>query len=95
MARRPTHVADACAAIAFLKGEAGCDVLTRILEDGASSVAIHAVNLCEVYYDFLRSDGQGAADIAHDALASVLTILDHGDFDPVDRAGIIQILWVR
>lgn len=141
MARRPTHIADACAAIAFLKGEEGCDALAQIFQDGANSVAIHAVNLCEVYYDFLRSDGQGAADMAHDALTSVLTVLndgngnflkrvarwkvgracegqtlgiadafaaaaaeeyactlitlDHGDFDSVDQAGTIQILWIR
>src|SRR5579864_7648625 len=80
MAARPTHIVDACAGIAYLKAEAGHTSLTNILADGRNSVAMHAVNLCEVYYDFLRSDGQGAADTAHGTLTAVLTVLnDTGD----------------
>src|SRR5882672_9116652 len=76
MAARPTHIMDACAGIAYLKGEAGQADLTQILMDGRNSVAMHAVNLCEVYYDFLRSDGQQVADTAHNTLTGVVTILN-------------------
>jgi predicted nucleic acid-binding protein len=79
MPPRPTHVVDACAAIAYLKGEPGQDNLRQILTDERNSVAIHSVNLCEVYYDFLRSDGVAVADVAHGSLAGVLTILNDGE----------------
>ncbi|MCU1242420.1 MAG: hypothetical protein JWO71_3146 [Candidatus Acidoferrum typicum] len=141
MAARPTHIVDACAGIAYLKAEAGHALLTNILTDGRNSAAMHAVNLCEVYYDFLRSDGQAAADIAHGTLTAVLTVVkdtgdgflkrvarwkvghvcaghklgiadafaaataeeyacplvtvDHGDFDAVELAGALELLWLR
>jgi len=141
MAARPTHIADACAAIAYVKGEPGHELFANILRDNRNSVAIHRVNFCEVYYDFLRSDGAAIAERAHATLASVVTIidpegesflkraarwkvgiacpghtlgiadafaaataeeyacplitLDHGDFDPVEAAGILQFVWLR
>jgi predicted nucleic acid-binding protein len=141
MATRPTHIADACAAIAYVKGEEGHEQFTGILRDTRNSVAIHRVNFCEFYYDFLRSDGAQTAERAHQTLAPVVTILDpagesflkrvarwkighacaghvlgiadafaaataeeyacplitldHGDFDPVDDAGLLQFVWLR
>lgn len=76
MAGRPTHIIDACAGIAYLKAEPGYQNLAALLTDTRNSVAMHSVNLCEVYYDFLRSDGQPAADAAHDTLVGLVTILN-------------------
>jgi PIN domain nuclease of toxin-antitoxin system len=49
-----TYVLDACAIIAFLAGELGGAVVAQILSDPNSRCVIHAVNLCEVYYDAVR-----------------------------------------
>jgi len=141
MPARPTHIADACAAIAYVKGEPGHEQFAAILRDTRNSVVIHRVNFCEVYYDFLRSDGPAIAERAHETLAPVITILDpegesflkrvarwkvghacpnhnlgladafaaataeefacplitldHGDFDPVEAAGVLQFIWLR
>jgi predicted nucleic acid-binding protein len=54
-------ILDACSVIAYERGEAGADVVERyLIED--EPCWIHAINLCEVYYDFLRAGGQKAAD---------------------------------
>ena len=50
------HVLDACSQIAFLRREPGADVIDRLLSDTDNRCHTHAVNLCEVYYDVLRSD---------------------------------------
>lgn len=141
MPPRPTHVMDACAGIAYLKGDQGILDLPQILGDERNSVVIHAVNLCEVYYDFLRSDGQLVADEAHASIIRVVNVIedaaedflkrvarwkvghvcpghtlgiadafaaataeqyacrlvtsDHRDFDPIEQAGALSILWSR
>lgn len=56
------YVLDACAMIAFLKGEAGADVVENALLDANGRCVAHAINLCEVYYDFHRAGGESAAD---------------------------------
>jgi PIN domain nuclease of toxin-antitoxin system len=50
---------DACAMIAFLRGEEGSEKVASLLSDAGNRCFAHAVNLCEVYYDFIR-----AADIS-------------------------------
>ena len=52
-----TDVMDACAMTALLRGEVGSDVVEERLAAPASECVIHAVNLCEVYYDALRAGG--------------------------------------
>jgi len=139
MAALPTHIADACAAIALVKGEPGHEIITGILADDRNAVVIHRVNFCEVYYDFLRSDGAEVAEEAHRKIQAVMTIVDvegdnflkrvarwkvghacpghalgigdafaaalaeehacplitkdHGHFEPVEAAQVIQITW--
>lgn len=44
---------DASAITAFLRVEAGNDIVEERLLDPASTCIMHAVNLCEVYYDAL------------------------------------------
>ncbi len=48
------YILDACAVIAFLTGEAGASIVTRLLTNVNNLCLIHAVNLCEVYYDTVR-----------------------------------------
>ena len=52
-----TYILDACAMIAYLRGEAGADVVSAILIDSTHEPLAHALNLCEVYYDFYRASG--------------------------------------
>lgn len=42
--------------IAFLRREPGAAVIDGLLSDTGNLCFTHAVNLCEVYYDVLRSD---------------------------------------
>lgn len=64
------YILDASAAIAFLRGEPGADAVSAILIDPAHEVLVHALNLCEVYYDFYRANGETAArDAVRDLLA--------------------------
>ena len=54
-------VLDACAVIAYERDEPGADVVEMFLV-GDDTCWIHAINLCEVYYDFLRVGGPDAAE---------------------------------
>jgi PIN domain nuclease of toxin-antitoxin system len=64
-------VFDASALIAFLRNESGVEIVeNQLLREPAASFA-HAINLCEVYYDFCRAAGQDTAESAiQDLLAS-------------------------
>lgn len=54
-------VLDACAVIAYERDEPEADVVeTYLIED--HTCWIHAINLCEVYYDFLRVVEEAAAE---------------------------------
>ena len=59
-----THTMDATALLAYLLGEPGAPVVTALLRDPANVCLVHGLNLCEVYYDFLRASNQDAAEAA-------------------------------
>jgi predicted nucleic acid-binding protein len=54
LAAESTLVFDACAVIALLRGESGAETVASLLGDAKNRCRLHAVNLCEVYYDGLR-----------------------------------------
>ena len=61
------HVLDACAMIAFLRGENGSEIVRQILHEPADQCYAHVINLCEVYYDFARSvDARTGRAALHD-----------------------------
>lgn len=62
------NVLDACAMIAYLRDEPGADVVEALLLDKNNSCVAHAVNLCEVFYDFMRVADENAA---HTAIADL------------------------
>lgn len=64
-------VLDACAMIAYLRNEVGADVVETLLFDQAVVCYAHAINLCEVYYDFLRFANQETAYTAIQDLRAV------------------------
>jgi PIN domain nuclease of toxin-antitoxin system len=55
-------ILDACAVIAFFRNEVGAAGVEQYLLNPDRFCLIHAVNLCEVYYDFLKSCGAQEAD---------------------------------
>jgi PIN domain nuclease of toxin-antitoxin system len=72
-------VIDACALIAFLRDEPGADAVRNILT-GPQTSYVHALNLCEVYYDFWRAANRNAAESAIADLLS-LGIEERNDLD--------------
>src|SRR3984957_14232065 len=57
-------VLDSSAIIAFLRGEPGSEVVERYLGPKSDNLYVHALNLCEVYYDFMRAAGEDSAENA-------------------------------
>jgi len=56
-------VIDACAPIAFLRDEPGAETVQNVLSL-PQTCFVHALNLCEVYYDFWRASTQKAVESA-------------------------------
>lgn len=57
-------VLDACAVIAFLFAEDGCDVVESILQQATNTMAelfMHEINRLEIYYGVYRENGEEAA----------------------------------
>ncbi len=54
-------VMDACSMIAYLRGEPGSEVVESILMKEENRCVAHAINLCEVYYDFIRAKNEETA----------------------------------
>jgi PIN domain nuclease of toxin-antitoxin system len=60
-------VLDACALIAYLRDEDGGALVEEYLAS-TEDCLVHVVNLCEVYYDFVRAGGEERARSAVDDL---------------------------
>lgn len=56
-------VIDACAPIAFLRDEPGAETVQNVLSL-PQTCFVHALNLCEVYYDFWWASTQKAVESA-------------------------------
>jgi len=52
---------DASALVALLRNELGAETVQQLILDPANVSYVHAINLCEVYYDSLRVSGEKAA----------------------------------
>lgn len=73
------YVLDGSALIAFARDEPGAEVVERLLDSDDRCVA-HAVNLCELFYDFHRERGEQAAQAVIQALLAA-TLVIHHDLD--------------
>jgi predicted nucleic acid-binding protein len=87
MAAKPTHIVDACALIAYFKEEEGHERLAELLADEENVLAIHATNLCEVYYGYLRCDGADRADEAWERAVEILGVIETLDLQFMKRVG--------
>ncbi|HJQ33548.1 MAG TPA: type II toxin-antitoxin system VapC family toxin [Pyrinomonadaceae bacterium] len=74
------YVLDACAMLAYLRNEAGADVVESALLDTNSQCVAHAVNLCEVYYIVHRDNGESDADSAIAGLNNI-GVIERDDLD--------------
>lgn len=79
-AERVAYILDACAMIAYLRNEIGADIVREILIDEKNECYAHAINLCEVYYDFWRVGGKVAAEQAIEDLL-LFGVVERNDFD--------------
>lgn len=85
------YVFDACALIAYVRGEPGNLVVEDILLDSRSSISMHAINSCEAYYDFVRSDGREVArSIIQDAISAGVNIAEDLDASLWQEAGDLK-----
>lgn len=82
-----THVVDASALIAYFKEEPGHERFAELLADEENVLAIHIVNLCEVYYAYYRSDGQSRAEEAWAKAISFLRVLEKANESFMKRVG--------
>ena len=62
------YILDASAMIALARNENGAKIVEDILFDPANLCLAHSLNLCEVYYDFHRSNGKENALAVIDGL---------------------------
>ena len=66
--------------IAYLRNEPGAEMVEDALTAPGSQCFAHAINLCEVFYDFLRSAGEAeAVDVIADLSSAGIT--ERNDFD--------------
>ena len=75
------YVLDACAMIALLRREPSEAVVWGYLGDPATTCYVHAINFCEVYYDFYRDAGESAAKGAIGDMQA-LGAIERNNFDP-------------
>jgi uncharacterized protein with PIN domain len=69
--------------VALLQAEAGAAVVMGLLQD-ENRCLVHAINVCEVYYDLYRRDGEEIAN-------GVKDVLEGYGFELVEE--IPSILW--
>ena len=89
-------VLDSSALIAFLKDEKGADVVESVLSDTSADCSVHAINLCEVYYDLAREYGDKRALQGINALMAFdLGLHEDMDLDFWRQAGNYKAKLVR
>ena len=87
-----SHCLDACAVIAYVRNEAGAEVLKELIERPTTFLAMHICNLGEVFYDFFRADGLTAAQTAWtNTVALPLLLRRDADDAFMQRVGVIKV----
>ncbi len=90
------YVLDSCAVIAFLQQEPGAEVVAEVLKNPRNRCLIHAVNICEVYYDIYRRAGEKDASALERILADAgIELVDTIPADLWRTAGKLKAEWRR
>ena len=96
MPAESVYVFDACAVVALLKAEPGAAVVETLLQEGSHRCVVHAINVCEVYYDLYRRDGEEIADGLEEILEGYGFELDEEIPSSLWRAaGKLKGAWAR
>ena len=84
-------VLDACAIISLIKNEDGALIVRQALEADNNVCFVHAVNLCEVYYDCLRCHGKDPAEqLLTNLIEAGLVVRNDMDMDFWKSAGALK-----
>jgi PIN domain nuclease of toxin-antitoxin system len=85
-------VLDSSALIAFLFQEPGAAAVDGLLTSQGNVCLVHAVNLCEVYYDALRRYDAAIADLILQKIDEI-GIQTRGDFDTafIKKVGELKV----
>ena len=85
------YVLDACAIIAIIRNEEGCIPVRQALEAEENICFVHALNLCEVYYDSLRCYGVPQTEnLLSNLTEAGLVIRDDMDMEFWKAAGTLK-----
>ncbi|HCE68596.1 MAG: hypothetical protein A2X82_01195 [Geobacteraceae bacterium GWC2_55_20] len=85
------YVLDACAIISLIKNEDGALIVRQALEAENNVCFVHAVNLCEVFYDCLRCHGNDSAEkLLANLIEAGLILRDEMDLDFWKAAGHLK-----
>jgi PIN domain nuclease of toxin-antitoxin system len=85
------YVLDACAIISLIKNEDGALIVRQALEADNNVCFVHAVNLCEVYYDCLRCHGKNPAEqLLANLIEAGLVVRNDMDMDFWKAAGTLK-----
>jgi len=84
-------VQDSSALILLLGGEPGGELVDSLLLDRGNTCVVHAVNLCEVYYDLVRRAGESRAkEVINRLIMAGVSIREDMDTDFWQDAGNIK-----
>jgi PIN domain nuclease of toxin-antitoxin system len=82
------YVLDSCALIAMLRKEPGGEIVAEMFDAKDNVCYVHAINLCEVFYEFKRNDSEDVAkSVIEDLLEAGLLIKEDLDMDFWQHAG--------
>ena len=88
------YVLDSCALLAFIYKESGYDIIRSVLaqaDNGSAEVYMNKLNLFEVYYNIIRTDGVQQAENVYAAVLKLPITIINGITDGVFRnAGRIK-----
>ena len=91
------YVFDACALVAFFNDESGADVVEGLLSeaiDGICVITMNKYNLLEIYYGYLRANGEAFAEkILKSVGESCIRIVDVLTDDILRQAGKLKIAY--
>lgn len=89
-------VLDSCALIALLRQEQGGEFVDSLLSDKNNTCIVHAMNLCEVYYDLVRLSGENRAkEVINRLVMAGIFVREDMDTDFWQDAGNFKAIHIR
>ncbi len=86
------QILDACAMLAFVRREPGANVVDELLTENNTVCYAHAINVCEVYYDFVRSEGIiKASEVVKDLLVIGMVLQEDLDQEFWKMVGNLKV----